>query len=500
MSIPHSHFEAASRPSARGRTAVGLLIASAAASSCTVGPRYQPPEISLAPRYAETGLPHDQAPLSQPLSTEADVSQWWLQFHDDKLQTLVQRAREGNLDLQSAASRIREAREQEIIAGAARLPSLNAIGLGARLHANSNPLANLGGTNSAAASSQSTALELYSAGFDATWELDVFGRAARNREAAQAETAAAVWQLRDAQVSLSAEIANDYLSLRTTQLLIAIARSAVERQRQMLRIVEARSRAGFVTQLDVNQQRAELASTAAQLPALESQERGMQHALAVLLGQQPDTLIEELAVTDAQLPSVPQMLPAGLPSDLLRRRPDVRSAERQLAAATAKVGVATADLYPKFNLIGAASFASSSIGSLLSSRNFSTVAAGLISWPVFQGGKVRANIHATQEQRMQAYLAYQKAVLVALQNAEDGIERYTSEQRRLLSLREAEQAAHSSLTIAEAQYRAGTINFQSVLTASTVDLNAQQQVAQSTQMLAQNLVALYKSLGGGWTP
>ena len=317
------------------------------------------------------------------------------------------------------------------------------------------------------------------------------------REAAKANTEAALWQLRDAQVSLSAEVASGYLALRTAQTRSAIIQQSVHHQTELLDLATARARAGLVTELDVNQQRTQLAATAAQLPGLEAEQRARVHALGVLLGLEPETLRMELS-TAAAPPLVPAALPIGLPSELLRRRPDVRHAERQLAAATADVGVAVASLYPKFNLIGAVTQASSSAGNLLSGRSFTDVGLGMISWPLFQGGRLRANVRVSEEQQNQAYLVYRKSVLSALQDGEDALARYTSEQRRLVSLRESQRAAASSAHIAEQQYRAGLVTFINVLTATTTWLSAEDQVQQSDEALAQDLVSLYKALGGGW--
>ncbi|MDB6089569.1 MAG: Fis family transcriptional regulator [Gammaproteobacteria bacterium] len=483
-----------------GGPQAAILAATLTLSACAVGPHYKQPAIPTPRAYHSLPPTQDEAPLSRPQPAEADLSQWWTQFHDARLEGLIERALQANLDLQAAASRIRQAREQELIAGAGELPSVSASGFGARIHSNSSPLAALAsGSQSGSSSSGSSAstLKLYSVGFDATWEADVFGATRRGIEAARANTEAAVWQLRDGQVSLSAEVANTYMTLRTTQSRIAILRESTQHQRELLDLAAARAHAGFVTELDVNQQRSQLSAASAQLPLLEAQERASVHALGVLLGLEPDAVADELAAV-ACVPSVPTTLPVGLPSDLLRRRPDVRRAERQLASATAEVGIAVANLYPKFNLLAAVSLASSSAGNLFQSRSLSNVEGGIISWPVFQGGKLRANVRATREQQTQAYLAYRKSVLAALQDAEDALTRYAAEQRRLISLQDSQAAASSSLHIAAEQYRAGLVTFINVLTASATLLNARDQVAQSQQTLAQNLVSLYKALGGGW--
>lgn len=509
----------AARAAALTALAVGAaLVALAAAltsSGCTVGPRYKTPAVAVPGAFGE--LPAaGRAPLSVPSPEEEDLSRWWLRFHDAELQRLIERALASNLDLQAAASRIRQAREEEVMAGSALLPSLGSSATAIRLHANSNPLAGLsggggsgsGGGNSATSGSggsssaggsgpSSLALTLYSLGFDASWELDVFGGTRRAVEAARASAEAAAWQLRDTEVSLTAEVANDYIQLRATQARARIVQQAIRSEASLLNLVQARERTGFVTELDVDQQQAQLAATRAELPPLQSQERALMHALAVLLAQQPQALVRELSAA-APVPAIPATLPVGLPSDLLRRRPDVREAERRLAAATAQEGVAVADLYPKFDLLGLGALAGSTPGSLIESRSLSELGLGFISWPIFQGGRREASVGAAEEERTQAYLAYRKAVLAALQDAEDALARYAAEQRRLVAVRQSQAAAAASLAVAEAQYRAGLVTFINVLQASAADLSARDQVEQGLQALAQDLVSLYKALGGGW--
>jgi multidrug efflux system outer membrane protein len=465
-------------------------------AACTVGPNYSPPHLPTPASFQELPEPGATS-FSRPVSEDADLPQWWRQFHDPELERLVIRALAQNLDLMSAASRIRQAREQEIVQGAAGLPTVNATGAAVRLHSNANPLAILGGGSAATQAGSGSDLTLYSAGFDASWEIDVFGGVRRGVEAARASSEAAVWQLHDGEVSLSAEVANDYVTLRVAEARIAILQGALERERETLGIIQARATVGFVTELDVNQQIAQVESTAAQLPPLEAQTRAMIHALGVLLGEQPEAMTAELQSTGV-IPIVPATLPVGLPSDLLRRRPDVREAERRLAAATAQVGVAVAQLYPKFNLLALASFASNSLGGPFSSDSFSAGGAGLVSWPIFTAGKSRANVRISEEQQNQAYLAYQQSVLKALQDVEDSLSRYTTEQQRLVSLENAITAASSSFAIAQDQYRTGLATYLSVLTAETALLNAQDQAAQSRAALSADLVSLYKALGGGW--
>ncbi|HTV52404.1 MAG TPA: efflux transporter outer membrane subunit [Steroidobacteraceae bacterium] len=473
---------------------------------CAVGPNYHTPAIETPQAYQQLPDSRASVPLSEPLPAQSDLSQWWTQFHDPTLDSLVSRALAANLDLQAAAARLRQAREQIIIAGARELPSIDASGLGARLHAGTNPLESLSGGGAAAgagaaassAAAGPVSFKLFSLGFDASWELDIFGGVRRSIEAAHASAQAAAWQLRDGEVSLCAEVANDYLTLRAAQAREAILRSSIEHQQQLLQLAMARARAGLTTELDVNQQRAQLATDQAQLPDLQSQALAMAHALGVLLGEEPEALTGELA-TARPLPVVPPTLPVGLPSQLLRRRPDVREAERQLAAATAQIGVAVAQLYPSFDLIAGPSLVNNSLSGLLSSRHYGDVEAGLIQWPLFDWGRRRANVRAQEDQRQQAYLAYRRAVLAALQDAEDALTRYASAQRRLLALEQARSSAQSSLQIAEQQYQAGTVDFLNVLTATATLLGIEDQTAQSQQALTQALVAVYKALGGGWS-
>jgi multidrug efflux system outer membrane protein len=468
-------------------------------SACTeVGPDYHPPDIATPAIFAEAA-----GPISVPQSGEADLTTWWGMFHDAELDSLVRRGLAANLDLQTAASRVRESREQEIIAGAAGLPSISAAADTVQLHSGRNFLSLLGngpGGGSAASGPPAgggTSTSLYSLGFDATWEIDVFGGVARGVEAARAGTEAARWQMRDGEVTLTAEIATDYIGLRAAQARLAILQAESKSQDAMLELVSARAKTGFVTQLDVNQQSALNATTRAQIPALEAQARTMEHAIAVLLAVEPEALAAELDKT-APVPEIPASLPVGLPSDLLRRRPDIRAAERKLAQATANEGVAVAKLYPTFNLLGAINLASNSLGALFNSSSLNEAGVGMISWPLFHGGEAHANIRARQEEEKQAYLGYQKAVLAAVQDAEDALVRYAAEQRRYLALDQAFTRDQSSTAIATQQYQAGLTNYVNVLTAQSNALQVNDQLAESRQALATDLASLYKALGGGW--
>jgi outer membrane protein, multidrug efflux system len=474
-----------------------LLTAAALAllAACTVATPYKKPDVPVPEHFQATSP-----------SGESNLDEWWQGFADPELRALVAKALQSNLDLKGAVSRIRQAREQEVIVGSAALPSVGASGAGVGLYSKSNPLAGLagsGGSGSGAPAStdSSTHLHVYALALDASWEIDLFGGVHSAVEAARATTEAQVWQLRDGEVSLSAEVANDYLALRALQARRAVLAASIDHEKELLQLAAARQGAGLANEVDVNQERTQLARDQAQLPQLEAQAGATTNALAVLLGETAAGLEKELAsmpaTTDAT-PEVGQRLPAGLPSDLLRRRPDVRMAERRLAAATDQVGVAVAKLYPSFDLIAAASLASSSPSNLLSMRNFAALGLGDVMWPVFAGGKLKANVRATEEERTQAYLAYQSAVLVALQDAETAIVRCTTEERRLQLLQEYVDAASSTSLIAADEYRSGIADYTTVLGAADAELEARDALVQSRQTLAQARIALYKALGGGW--
>jgi len=476
------------------------IVVAIALCGCEVGPDYVAPQTPVSKSYVDLPSTSSQAPVSLPLAGNADLSQWWTQFHDAELNSLIARAMSANLDLLTAVSRIREAREQEIVAGAAGLPQLNASAYAVHLHSNSNPVSSIGGGGppGAPTSNKGSDIKLYSLGFDATWEIDVFGGVRRSVEAAEANSEFAEWTLRDGEVTLTAEIAADYLVLRALQAQIALLEDEARRQSDTLAFIQARRRAGFVTELDVNQQVSLEASTVSQIPTLQAQAGAAEHAIAVLLARQPGAVVAELD-RSATKPAVPPQIAVGLPSTLLERRPDVREAERKLAVATANIGVAVSDLYPKFDLMGGLSLASSHLTTLFAGNSLGEVGIGSVMWPIFHGGQIRANIRSKEDEADQAYYAYQKSILTAVQDVEDSLLRYDKDQQRLLSLRRAAASARSSSDIAYQQYRVGLTPYVTVLTAQSNDLAAQVQLEQGQEALTTDLVSLYKALGGGWS-
>jgi NodT family efflux transporter outer membrane factor (OMF) lipoprotein len=490
-------------------------LAAAALGACTVGPTYREPQLPTPPAYQEPG----SGPRSAVTAATPNLTGWWSQFNDPTLNGLETRALAGNLDIATSVSKIREAREQVVIAGSQGLPQLSATGnvnnTSLSKNAGFSQLASAFGGGAAGASGQGgqsgggsggsggiglpgTDFTTYSVGFDASWELDLFGQVRRGVEAARGRTEAQVWSLRDVEVSVAAEVANDYLTLRSLQRQIAVAQREAQRQQQLLTLVQDRRAAGFATQLEVSQQQNTLASSLAQTPALEAQARGEIHALSVLIGQPPEALSAELTPPGVT-PPPPPTVPVGLPSELLRRRPDIREAERNLAAATADVGVATGDLYPQINLTGSADLISTSLSTLISANSLQTEATAALVQTIFNGGKTRANIRAYKERRIQAYYAYEKAVLGALRDVEDALSRYGAEQQRNAHLRASVAAAARAYDTAADRYKAGLSDFINVLNAEGAVYTAENQLAQSDGQLDQDLVSLDKALGGGWT-
>ncbi len=491
---------------------MAMLGAALLTAGCAVGPNYRgAPTPALPPAYAGAALipPAPGAGTAGTATADAaDAGAWWRQFGDAELDALIERALRQNLELLAAGSRVRQAREQLRIAGAARLPQLNAdAGIDA-IHISQNSgfseFANLfagsasKGGNSALAV-PGTSLTTYSVGFDAAWELDLFGGARRGIEAAGASAEQALWIRRDSEVSLAAEVANDYWLLRSLQGQSGLAHEEVARQEHLLALLQARRQFGFVTEREVRSQAAQLAAAQAALPDLDAAREALVHALGVLTGGAPASRATELSASRA-MPPPPPTIPVGLPSDLLRRRPDIRAAERAVAASSARIGVAVADFYPKLDLTGAFDLVSLDLRHLLeaSSRQYNGAAA--LSWPIFAAGRTRANIRLNQEVNEQALYAYQQTVLNGLREVEDALTRYGDERRKNGALREALDGAQNATEIALAQQQAGLIDAGPVLASQGAMLQARNQLTQSDAALDRDWVALYKALGGGWDP
>ena len=475
----------------RGRLWVGLLFITGL-GGCTVGPNYHSPAVPLPDTWSE--LP-EAGVTAQPVGE----MQWWTTFQDPLLDSLIERAVAANFDLRIAQGRLREARALRVAIAADAWPTINTGGAYSRRRRSEN-IAGFTSTTSNGSSSSGSVLEsnLFQTDFDATWELDLFGRVRRAVEAADADVGAAEENRRDVLVTLLAEVARNYVELRGLQRELTVANNNVQIQQKTTELTQERFRSGLTSRLDVTQAQAQLATTQSQVPLIESAARQTIHRLGVLLGQVPESLLEDLG-PERPIPTVPVKVEIGVPSELLRRRPDVRRAERELAAATARVGVATADLFPRVflssNIVGLQSASISDLA--LASSRFWT-AGPTISWPIFDAGRIRARIEVQNAREEQNLAQYEKTVMTSLEEVENALVAYTREQVRRQALLEAVDANIQAVELANERYIKGLGDFLSVLDTQRSLYSTEEQLAQSEQSVAANLIALYKAVGGGW--
>jgi NodT family efflux transporter outer membrane factor (OMF) lipoprotein len=396
----------------------------------------------------------------------------------------VEEALKTNLDLQLAKARLRQARAARGVAIGGLWPAVTASGSYQREH-------------TAGVTPDNQTQNLYQAGFDAVWELDVFGGLRRNVESAGANVQAAIEGIRDAQVSLIAEVALNYIQLRGYQKEIVIAQNNLEAQRHTAEITHKKLNVGFASALDVANADANVATTESQIPVFEAAAQQSIYALSVLLGRPPADLLEKLSPT-ANLPSVPAEVPVGLPSDLLRRRPDIRQAEAQLHAATAQIGVAVADLFPQFSLTGSVNWQSNLLRTWWTEASRSFGFGPSVSWQIFQGGAIVSNIHVQKALRDQAFITYQKTVLAAFQDVENALIAFAKEQQHRKALNEAVVANRKAVDLSLLLYTEGQIDFLNVAVAQESLYTSENALVQSETSIVTDLIALYKALGGGW--
>jgi len=429
--------------------------------------------------------------------SQTGLDQWWLVFKDPELSSLVERAIKANLDLQLAEARIHEARATTRIEAAPLWPEFDATGSFSRTLQSQNS-AQIGSTSLSAVSIISNQpMNLYQQGFDASWEIDVFGGTRRSVESAQASFEASIYDRNDVLLTLLGEVASGYIDLRSYQKQLEVTENNLAAQTGTLKLTRARYEGGLASDLDVAQQEAQVASTASQIPTLETSCRQSIHGLGILLGEQPDALSEELS-SPAPIPVAPPELPLGLPSELLRRRPDIRRDEKKLAATVANIGVATADLFPKFSLTGATQLQSISVSNLLSEGSLYWTFGPTVTWPIFQGGKIVANIDKANAQRDEALITYQQTILNALEEVENEIVAFSRERERDQYLLEEVSASQRALDLSTELYLGGLKNFLDVLDAQRTLLTSENDLATSQAAVSKDLVALDKALGGGW--
>ncbi len=433
---------------------------------------------------------------------------WWTLFNDPTLTALEKRVANENLDVSIAALRIEQSRAQYDQARAAGLPNIDANASYTRQKASNvgefanapNPLGASGisgSTAGALASHELNAFDVFQAGFEASWELDLWGRIRRSVEASRASAAASEEMRRGILLTNLAEVARDYITLRGVQTELRIARDNVGIAQDSLKLTRQRAEGGVTTNLDVANASAQLSTTLAQIPSLEQQEAQLINALSLLLGLPPNGLRAELASPRA-VPPVPPLVPVGLPSELARRRPDVRQAEAQLHVATANIGVATAAFYPSVTLSGSAGLQSIQFAPLfgLNARQFAI--GPTLSVPLFEGGRLKATLRLTEAQQKEAAVAYQQTVLRALHEVDNALTAYRSEQGRRGQLIDAVAENRRALDLAKARYEQGVTDFLTVLDTQRTLLSNELLLADSTTTVSANLVVLYKALGGGW--
>ena len=499
------------------RRMVGLGAMALAASACTVGPDFEQPAPWYNPASWFEGRPTPDPKAAQVASvTVGDPvdAAWWQMFQDPVLTGLEQRLATGNLDMRIAAVRLAESRASLGVAQADALPQVNGNTSYTREKQSKNGVISLlgGGAGSSPGTGTNglggtvgglpnTSLvnpfNLFQYGFDASWEVDFFGHVRRNVEAADAQVAASEEAQRDQLVSSLAELARDYVQLRGAQRSLQITQENLATERQSLGITKERAAGGLTTDLDVANASAQVSSTAAQIPALQTQEAQLMNAIALLLGMQPNALRAELA-TPAPVPPIPAVVPVGLPSELARRRPDIRRAEAVLHASTADVGVAVADFYPRLTLSGSFAIQAIDAANLGSWASRSYSIGPSLTLPIFEGGRLTRTLELRKAQQQEAAITYQRTVLGALHDVDNSLTAFSAEQRRHVELERSVAQNRLAVGLARQRYSQGIADFLSVLDAERSLLASEQQSVDSTTTMSTNLVQLYKALGGGW--
>lgn len=462
------------------RAGVAVAAVTMLAGCATVGPDYVPPEMRAPDDWsapAEAGGPPLPAPDLDLLAS------WWTAFDDPLLTSLVERAVDGSLDVRTALSRLREARLSLGVTEADRLPVVDAAG--------SANVTRVG------ADGASLLSEFYRVGLDASWEIDLFGGIARSIEAAMADLDSRHANLQDVLVTLVGDVALEYVGVRSLQRRIAVAEANIQAQEETFDLTRFRAQAGLASEVDVEQALSNLESTRAQIPAFRAELSRTRHRLAVLVGETPAALDADLAAV-GPIPVAPLDVAVGVPAETLRRRPDIRRAERQIAVQSALVGVTTAQLYPQLRLSGSIGLEALAADELVSLDALSLGGGPSFSWRLFDRGQIRRSIEVQTELQEQSLIAYEASVLAALAEVEDALVGLAEEQLRLERLTSAAAAAGNAVELSILLYEAGLRDFSEVLVAQRSLLSIQDLVAVSESEVTANLIRLFKALGGGW--
>ena len=489
--------------------------AAALIAGCVVGPDFHRPDADVPAAWHATQAPADAAVNSIP-ATATLSGAWWTSFNDPELVKLEDRVATTNLDLKVASIRLAESRASRNITAAEQFPTLEGNTSLTREQASANGVlsetgviatsasaasgANGTGSGVAAApvgSQASAPFNVWQAGFDSSWELDLWGRVRRSVEAANASVQSQADARRDLLVSTMAEVARDYIQLRGTQTVHTITLDNLSAAKDIERVTRERMANGLATELDVAEASAQVATENALLPQIEQQQAETINRLSFLLGQTPGALRAELQVA-APVPPTPPVVPVGLPSELAQRRPDIREAEANLHRATAEIGVAKADFYPSITLSGSASLQALQYEQLGNWSSHQFAIGPSLTLPIFEGGRLKATLNLRKEQQQEAAVTYQRVVLSAWHEIDNALTAYSAEQQRRDQLEASVADNQKALALAQAQYKGGLGSFLQVLTAERSLLSAQQDLSENITEISTNLVSLYKALGGGW--
>jgi NodT family efflux transporter outer membrane factor (OMF) lipoprotein len=449
-----------------------------------VGPDYKAPALHLPEKWTSKAPAATDPSKEKAALEKAQLAQWWSQFNDEKLNWLIDQALAGNLDLKLAQARLNQARASRQLAEAGLYPSVSAS-----TGANRN--------RSAESIAAQPARTLYDAGFDATWEVDVFGGARRGIEAATADVASSQASLANTRVSLVAELARNYIELRSAQRRIAIARDNLASQSETVQITEWRYQAGLARASEVEQARTSREQTRAGIPDLEVSLEAAGNRVALLLGRNPGELHAMLG-EEKPLPAVPDSVATGIPADVLSQRPDLIAAERTLAAETARVGQKLAQRFPSLNLTGSFGWQAYSFSALGAAGTITTALGATLAAKIFDGGRLRSQVNVQSAVQEQALVTYQRSVLTALEDVENALKGYAAAHERLDARRAAADSARNAAELSRNLYQSGLADFQQVLETQRTQLSAEDSLATANATLRTSLIALYKALGGGW--
>lgn len=450
-----------------------------ALAACAVGPDYRAPQTLDANVTAAQDAKY--------YSSQQFDAVWWQQFDDPTLNRLVDASLQGNRELRVAFARLKASRAIRDDVANDRFPVVT-----------SRASSEIGKGQIPGQTTDRVNAERYDLGLDMAWEVDLFGRIQRQLEASDAQQGVAAADLQQLQVTLIAELADAYGQLRGAQLREKIALANLKNQQDSRGITRSLQEAGVGNQLDVVRADARLAAVEATVPQLQAEQVRARNRIATLLGQRPDQLAVDLS--PAQLPAIAKALPIGDPAQLLRRRPDIRSAERRLAAATAQIGVATADLFPRVSLSGFLGFTAARGSQIGSSAANAWGLGPSITWAAFDLGSVRAQIRAADADAEGALASYEQDVLLALEESENAFSDYAKRQQRLQALMRQSDSSRAAAALASIQYREGTADYLVLLDAERERLSAEDAQAQGETELYRGIVAIYKALGGGWQP